>query len=498
MKRLFAIVILLLGLHIAGAQEPVTEHASVTAWLQTLLEQPVPVIESQVDRFIDSVGRQQPQLQSKVAGIAFDFFTSSPVMGHEAVSIHIADNWFLNHRLKMENESLFPVLQTYAEFNRSSLIGAKAPELEMEDISGNRVQVRNDASACKILFFYDTDCSTCRRQAPLLADLMRNYQGEPLTLFAIYTQGDHDAWEAYVQETFAGIDNPAVTVIHLWDPEAETGFHKKYGVLSTPMTFLLDSQNIIIGRGLDCEALARLLQIENSQVLQYKNLFDKLFSAFNPLTYNDVEGIADAFAYRTREEPALYAEVILNLFNYLRASDQPVMQQGAIYVAERHIAAEPSYWSEEFMARTIHALTLARLNPVGSRATQLKLQNKRGRTKDMIDHRHYYTVLFFHLLDCRQCQQEFEALKRLKADLYDIDARVVLVYVGEEKEAWRKFVRKQWPSHWVFLNDFAHTSDMRTLYDLEYVPHLYLLDANGVVIAKDIRASELKQMIPLL
>ena len=74
----------------------------------------------------------------------------------------------------------------------------------------------------------------------------------------------------------------------------------------------------------------------------------------------------------------------------------------------------------------------------------------------------------------------------------------MLVYVGEEKEAWRKFVRKQWPSHWVFLNDFAHTSDMRTLYDLEYVPHLYLLDANGVVIAKDIRASELKQMIPLL
>ena len=138
------------------------------------------------------------------------------------------------------------------------------------------------------------------------------------------------------------------------------------------------------------------------------------------------------------------------------------------------------------------------MNPVGSRATQLKLQNKRGRTKDMIDHRHYYTVLFFHLLDCRQCQQEFEALNRLKADLYDIDARVVLVYVGEEKEAWRKFVRKQWPSHWVFLNDFAHTSDMRTLYDLEYVPHLYLLDANGVVIAKDIRASELKQMIPLL
>ena len=39
---------------------------------------------------------------------------------------------------------------------------------------------------------------------------------------------------------------------------------------------------------------------------------------------------------------------------------------------------------------------------------------------------------------------------------------------------------------------------MRTLYDLEYVPHLYLLDENGVIIAKDISVSELKELLPLL
>ena len=36
------------------------------------------------------------------------------------------------------------------------------------------------------------------------------------------------------------------------------------------------------------------------------------------------------------------------------------------------------------------------------------------------------------------------------------------------------------------------------LYDLEYVPHLYLLDEEGVIIAKDIRASELKELLPNL
>ena len=45
---------------------------------------------------------------------------------------------------------------------------------------------------------------------------------------------------------------------------------------------------------------------------------------------------------------------------------------------------------------------------------------------------------------------------------------------------------------------FDNTSEMRTLYDLEYVPHLYLLDETGIIIAKDISVTELKELLPLL
>ena len=80
MKRILAILVLMLGLGSAAAQES-TPHTSVTSYLQTLLEKPVDSINLHVDRLIDSVGRQQPELQSKVAGIAFDYFSTSPVMG---------------------------------------------------------------------------------------------------------------------------------------------------------------------------------------------------------------------------------------------------------------------------------------------------------------------------------------------------------------------------------------------------------------------------------
>lgn len=498
MRRIFAIGMLLLGFA-AAAQEPATSHPSVTAYLQTLLEKPVDTIILRIDQLIESVGQQQPDLQSKTAGIAFDFFSGSPVMGHEAVAVHIADNWFLNKRLALENETLYPVLYTYAEFNRSSLLGATAPPLEMEDMAGMPINVRASEAAGKILFFYDTECSSCRKEAPLLAALLREYQGDPLIFYAIYTQRDRNAWESYVAETFGEIENAAVTLVHLWDPEAASAYHKKYAVLSTPMLFLLDSQNIIRGRGLDCEALAGMLQLESARVLQYRQLFDNVFDAFNPLDVEDVEGLVDAFDKRTAGDRDLHAELLLNLFNYLRTSDSFAKQQGALYLAENYIVADPDTWAPEFVDRIVLALAQARLNPVGSKATQLQLQNKRGRIKALYkEQQHWYTILFFHLIDCQQCQQEIAELKKLRSEFYDADIQVVLVYVGEDRDKWKHFVCRERPSRWRFLNDFKHTSDMRTHYDLDYVPHLYLLDENGIIIAKDIRVFELKELLPTL
>ena len=481
----------------AAAQDTLRTHSSVTAYLQTLLEQPVSAINQDIDRLIDSIGVQQPELQSKVAGIAFDFFTDSPVMGHEAVAVHIADNWFLNGRLKLENESLYPLLYTYAEFNRSSLVGCPAPALTMEDSTGTPVNVRAVPASYKVLFFYDTECSTCRKQAPLLADLLRQYQGEPLTLFAIYTQSDRPAWEAYCREVFSGIDNPAVTVVHLWDPEAASGYHKKYGVLSTPMMLLLDGQNTIIGRGLDTQALAGMLGVEKAHALQYQQLFDNVFSVFKPLSVDNVEGVIDAFAERTAGNPSLFTEVFFHLFNYLRTSEEFPKQQGVLYLAEKYIVGEPERWSDEFVDRTVNALARARLNPAGAHATDLKLRNKRDKLVYLLDGKNLYTLVFFHLIDCRQCREELQVLKSLAAELREAGVKVKLVYAGRERDSWRKFIRSV-PCRWLCLQDFRDESDMRTLYDLEYVPHLYLLDEDGTIIAKDIRAIELKELLPYL
>ena len=63
MKRLLVFWMLVLAAVSTMAQESPTTHASVTAYLQTLLTEPVDTINLRVDQLIDSVGRQQPELQ---------------------------------------------------------------------------------------------------------------------------------------------------------------------------------------------------------------------------------------------------------------------------------------------------------------------------------------------------------------------------------------------------------------------------------------------------
>ena len=46
--------------------------------------------------------------------------------------------------------------------------------------------------------------------------------------------------------------------------------------------------------------------------------------------------------------------------------------------------------------------------------------------------------------------------------------------------------------------DAKKTSGMMQFYDLEYVPHIYLLDPYDTVIAKDISVDNLARILPYL
>lgn len=499
MKRtLLTLLTLTAIVHSMTAQTDSTSiHPYLTDYLKSIMTEPIDTIICRVDSLIAAVEKQGPDVQSQVAGVAYDFFCDSPLMGQEAVSVHIADNYFLNKKLKWIDEKTFPGVYSFAEFNRHSLLGKSAPELRMEGIDSLWVSMRNVESPYKVLYFYEPQCSSCRRQTPALASLAKDYKGPLLTVFTVCTQADRKQWEAYVEANFSGIDNPDVTFIHLWDPESASNYQMMYGVLSTPTIYLLDNQNIIIGRRLDVQSLGTILAMDNAGHKQYERLFDKIFESLRPLSVNDAIQVADAFASRSVNDTALFRESMYNLFQYLRLSEEFELQRGALYIAEAYIAARPEYWSSEFFDKTVHQLALSRLNPLGSPATDLVLQTQRGRNANLLDCKGSYHLIVFHLVNCEQCRTVIDQLQKIKDDFGYRDISVTLVYTGDDQKAWKDFVRKM-PYGWRYLMDAKKTSGMMQFYDLEYVPHIYLLDPYDTVIAKDISVDNLARILPYL
>ena len=518
MRRIALIILLLAAPLLCRAQSAGNLYDSLRSYFEAISTMPVDSINARMDVLIASAA--DDDVRAAIAGRAFDYYMDCHVMGAEGVSVYIADNYFLNTRLSWPSEATWPNLYAFAEFNRQSLLGMPAPELVLESLEGGMVDVREDVGGYKILFFYEDACSTCVKQTPLIVSILKEYSGTaPLRFYAVYTQGDRSAWAKYAITNFGSISNPKVQVFNLWDPEGASEFHKKYSVLTTPALLLLDADNRIVGRKLDAAALAELLGQKESFTSSLVELLDGVRDNLC-LDSETVTDVCAAFSSRIGDDPQMYRDTYFGIYNYLRGQGEYEAMESAAYVAEKYILGRPEMWSPEMITQIEDAVRRFRMNPVGAAAPDANLRNRCGGQTQMLSKRgKNYTVLFFNLISCGECAAWKEQLLEMKPLLKKKGARVVSVYVGPDPDEWKESLRHKpatsqsansgdsprqtSPSGristcgcwWRDLRTDWPGSDIYRLYDLTTAPRIYLLDATGRIIAKDIPPDTLKGLL---
>ncbi len=243
----------------AGASRPDSAglaalDAKLSEYLLALAPQTERVKAGECDFLISSC--EDSLLRQRIALKAYDFYITSHLMGDEAVAIHIFDEWFASGKVKMLSDVDLMNARVFADFNRSSLLGCAAPRLTLQNMGGGLESAPRDGKV-SLLFFYDTSCTKCKVETILMKQLLRG--GEyAFDLFAVYTGTSRTEWEEFIKKNY-GFETPLVNVHHLWDPELSSDFQRLYGVLQTPRIFLVAPDGEIIGRGLDTEALIKLL-----------------------------------------------------------------------------------------------------------------------------------------------------------------------------------------------------------------------------------------------
>ena len=376
----------------------------------------------------------------------YSHFMESKLMGDESVAIHIFDKWFSDGKVKMKSESDFMGARIFAEFNRQSLIGKKAPELYLENDSGAYVSIfGNDSRSDRpsILFFYDSGCATCKMESIMLRSLLNGTE-YTVNLYAVYTQQSGENMERFKTE-YLDIRNPQVNVEYLWDPMSVSDFQMKYGILQTPGIFLISRNGTVIGRKLDVMALGRLMEIY-CKPYEYGSressaFYDEVFASYggHPGS-DDVKGICDAIAGKTLEQKDTlrFKQMAGDLMYWLGASRGEGIKCGLEYLIDRYIAGEPAIWTtgEDSLKVLSYSEILRDLlakAPAGERLPAvevpgiMKIRGKERNKTVRLDRLRNATVIF-HTEGCPVCEAELAAADSLsKADrrekffLTDID-----------------------------------------------------------------------------
>ena len=476
----------------------------VALFLKTFDYQPIINIIPKVDELVN-FGKDSTQ-KAKIAAYAFDYYYASKIMGYESIALYIADSYFLNNKYKYPSEEGAIMLNIFADFNRKSMIGMEAPQLILQDIDGKDISIIESKSDYKILYFYNENCSSCAIQTPTLMSFLSNIEGKHVTLYRIFCDYEIDRWAKYKQHLDTLYSTPAnIEVIDLIDSQANTNFHKLYAVLSTPQMFLLDAKNIIIGRKLDTDALAKLInqgnEIEKKLETLVINLFTSLIPKDNAPDTNLVNYTIDVLYERSANSSDEFKTTLLfSIFQYLKASPHYEFQVSAAYLAEKYIIGKPIMWENfqkwkytqrSFIDETRIALQKFNKNRLGSKGENITIYNSKNKKAIISASKEPKILFFFDIIE----ENDWNLLNKFVeiSSNHDIcNYQFFAVYIGKDKSVWKKL--RKYHSSDIYTSK-EPKSNIDKLYDLSTNPSIYILDNEMTIIGKDIEIDFLKEII---
>ena len=202
MRRLAVILLLSLAFAYARAQENAAYakldslmDSYVLAIQRSTTDAKIKETDFMIGAAADSATRQHIALR------LFDYYKEAPVMGDEAVAVHIYDLWFKDGAIKWRSEFDEMDAKLFADFNRSSLIGMQAPKITLRKPCKGRKQIPEEGSTA-VLWFFDTSCGKCALEAKVLPGILEKADF-PLNFYAVYAGQSKKDWKAFRKEFLA-------------------------------------------------------------------------------------------------------------------------------------------------------------------------------------------------------------------------------------------------------------------------------------------------------
>ena len=473
--------------------------AKMSEYLAAIKHESLDVQKEECDFMIASCA--DSLVRHHVANTIYEHYRDSKIMGAEGVAVHVFDKWFLSGKVKMNTEMEMFAAKIFAEFNRRSLIGQTAPELTMQTPNMESVLLFGETGKGRgytVLYFYDTDCATCKVQTVLLRRMLEQ-EDFPIDLVAVYAADDYESWIKYIETNFQ-MQVKNTKVRHLWDPELTSDFQRKYGVTQTPRMFLISPDGVVLGRGLDTQAVDLMLKdIFAQKDLVYGSmdseaLFDGIFAMYDgkPGTAQ-VMGIADYIADKTlpSRDTVAFRQLAGDYLYYLSTRTGEGFKEGLRYHIDKNILSQHSVWKSKDDSLKVVGFAqimsdLLSKSAPGTKVASLKVPGELLKARGTKKVRRKLNklpgkenVIIFYTVGCDICAAEKDAAAGLVSGIRtgasdkvsDIgtsgDLSVFMVNVDD-----------------IMAADPSLASRLMETFDLSSLPYIIITDSKGVVMRR--------------
>ncbi len=145
-------------------------------------------------------------------------------------------------------------IRTQRQAAQRTSIGGLAPEIAISDPDGNPIKLSDFRGKVVLIDFWAAWCKPCRMENPNVVRMYKRFKDKGFEIFGVSLDRDRDAWLKAIADD--GLTWKHGSELRFW----QSSFVPTYNLEGIPMTYLVDAEGVIIGKGLRGAELERKLE----------------------------------------------------------------------------------------------------------------------------------------------------------------------------------------------------------------------------------------------
>ncbi len=143
-------------------------------------------------------------------------------------------------------------------------------------------------------------------------------------------------------------------------------------------------------------------------------------------------------------------------------------------------------------------IELRNATKIGKKLTDIKQTDLNGEKVSLWDFQGKYVLLYFWASNFEPCRKENQKLKKLYEKYKPWDFEIMAVSMDTEPEAWTRAIM-EYGLNWQNLSDLkGWDNEIAKKLKIQTIPYTLLLDREGVIIGRDLRAEEIDNILNLI